>query len=225
MDGPPASVLVIDDETYMRDILEIGLTQRGFRVRTAADGPTGLKLLEAEPFDVILLDLMLPRVDGLALIPMLRRSTEAPILLLSAKADVAAKVTGLEAGADDYLAKPFDFGELTARLRSALRRPALREVVTWRYADLVMDAQRRRVERGGDEIHLTAREFDLLAVLARSPERVYTRSQLIDLVWGAQRDVSPATVESYISYLRAKVDAPPHRRLIHTVRGVGYSVR
>jgi DNA-binding response OmpR family regulator len=225
MDGPPASVLVIDDETYMRDILEIGLSQRGFRVRTAADGPTGLKLLEAEPFDVILLDLMLPRVDGLALIPMLRRSTEAPIVLLSAKADVAAKVTGLEAGADDYLAKPFDFGELTARLRSALRRPALREVVTWRYADLVMDAQRRRVERGGDEIHLTAREFDLLAVLARSPERVYTRSQLIDLVWGAQRDVSPATVESYISYLRAKVDAPPHRRLIHTVRGVGYSVR
>ncbi|MDB5027999.1 MAG: two-component system response regulator, partial [Candidatus Eremiobacteraeota bacterium] len=209
-------MLVIDDETSMRDILEIGLSQRGFRVRTAADGPTGLKLLEAEPFDVILLDLVLPRVDGLALIPMLRRSTEAPIVLISAKADVAAKVTGLEAGADDYLGKPFDFGELTARLRSALRRPALREVVTWRYADLVMDAQRRRVERGGDEIHLTAREFDLLAVLARSPVRVYTRSQLIDLVWGAQRDVSPATVESYISYLRAKVDAPPHRRLIHT---------
>jgi DNA-binding response OmpR family regulator len=225
MDGPPASVLVIDDEIYMRDILEIGLTQRGFRVRTAADGPAGLKLLDAEPFDVILLDLMLPRVDGLALIPILRRSTEAPIVMLSAKADVEAKVTGLEAGADDYLAKPFDFGELTARLRSALRRPALREAVTWRYADLVIDAQRRRVERSGEEIQLTAREFDLLAVLARSPERVYTRSQLIDLVWGAERDVSPATVESYISYLRAKVDAPPHRRLIHTVRGVGYSVR
>jgi two-component system response regulator MprA len=125
MDGPPASVLVIDGERRMRDALEIGLMQRGFRVRTAADGIAGLKLLNEEPFDVILLDLMLPKVDGLALIPIIRRSTEAPIVVLSAKADVVAKITGLEAGADDYLAKPFDFGELTARLRSALRRPAL----------------------------------------------------------------------------------------------------
>ncbi|MDB5091968.1 MAG: two component transcriptional regulator, winged helix family [Candidatus Eremiobacteraeota bacterium] len=225
MDGPAASVLVIDDELHTRDVLEIGLMQRGFRVRTAADGAAGLKLLGAERFDVILLDLMLPKADGLALIPLLRRSTEAPIVMLSAKADVSAKVTGLEAGADDYLAKPFDFGELAARLRSALRRPALRELDLLRYADLSIDVQRRRVERSGEQIRLTAREFDLLALLVRSPERVYTRSQLIDLVWGAERGVTPATVESYISYLRAKVDVAPRRRLIHTIRGVGYSVR
>jgi DNA-binding response OmpR family regulator len=225
MDGPPASVLVIDDERHMRDVLEIGLMQRGFRVRTAADGFAALKLLDEEPFDVILLDLMLPKVDGLALIRILRRSTEAPIVLLSAKADVDAKITGLEAGADDYLAKPFDFGELTARLRSALRRPALKDVETLHFADLVIDVRRRRVERSGEQIELTAREFDLLTLLARSPERVYTRSQLIDLVWGVERGVTPATVESYISYLRAKVDIPPRRRLIHTIRGVGYSVR
>jgi DNA-binding response OmpR family regulator len=225
MEGPPASVLVIDGERRMRDALEIGLMQRGFRVRTAADGLAGLKLLDEEPFDVILLDLMLPKVDGLALIPMMRRSTEAPIVVLSAKADVGAKITGLEAGADDYLAKPFDFGELAARLRSALRRPALKDIETLHYADLVIDVQRRRVSRSGERIELTAREFDLLALLARSPERVYTRSQLIDLVWGAERGVSPATVESYVSYLRAKVDVPPRRRLIHTIRGVGYSIR
>jgi DNA-binding response OmpR family regulator len=225
MDGPPASVLVIDDERPTRDVLEIGLMQRGFRVRTAADARAGFKLLDEEPFDVILLDLMLPKVDGLALIRMLRRSTEAPIVVLSAKADADAKVSGLEAGADDYLAKPFDFGELAARLRSALRRPALKELDLLRYADLAIDVHRRRVERSGEQIRLTAREFDLLALLVRSPERVYTRSQLIDLVWGAERGVTPATVESYISYLRAKVDVPPRRRLIHTVRGVGYSVR
>jgi len=225
MEGPPASVLVIDNERRMRDMLETGLMERGFRVRTAADGPAALKLLDAEAFDVILLDLMLPKIDGLALIPILRRSTEAPIVVLSARADVRARITGLEAGADDYLAKPFDFGELTARLRSALRRPALKDVDTLQYADLVIDVQRRRVERSGEQIALTAREFDLLALLARSPERVYTRSQLIDLVWGSERGVSPATVESYVSYLRAKVDVPPRRPLIHTIRGVGYSVR
>jgi DNA-binding response OmpR family regulator len=223
MDAP--AVLVIDDETHMRDLLEIGLVQRGFRVHTAIDGLAGLRVVENEQVDVILLDLMLPKVDGLALIPALRRTTEVPIVMLSAKGDVQARVEGLEAGADDYVAKPFEFAELTARLRSALRRPALKDVKTMTYADLTVDLERHRVERGGDVIELSVREFDLLATLARRPERVYTRSQLLDLVWGADREVSPATVESYICYLRAKVDTPPRRRLIHTIRGVGYSLR
>ncbi len=224
MEASP-SVLVIDDETHMRDVIEIGLAQRGFRVHTAPDGLAGLRVVEREQVDVILLDLMLPKIDGISLIPVLRRTTEAPIVMLSAKGDVQARVTGLEAGADDYLAKPFDFAELAARLRSALRRPALKDVTAMTYADLTIDVERRRVERDGEEIELSAREFDLLATLARRPERVFTRTQLIDLVWGADRDVSPATVESYISYLRAKVDAPPRRRLIKTIRGVGYSLR
>ncbi len=224
MEGSPA-VLVIDDEMHMREVLEIGLVQRGFRVLGAADGLAGLRILDESHIDVILLDVMLPKVDGISLIPALRRATEAPIVMLSARTDVPERVSALEAGADDYVPKPFDFAELTARLRSALRRPALKDVTSMSYADLTVDLERRRVERGGEVIELSAREFDLLATLVRRPERVFTRAQLIDLVWGSDRDVSTATVESYISYVRAKVDAPPRRRLIQTIRGVGYSLR
>lgn len=209
----------------MRDVLADGLVHYGFRVRTARDGLDGLKLLGAERVDAIVLDVMLPNVDGISLIPMLRRSTEAPILMLSAQSDVSSVVAGLEAGADDYLAKPFDFQELTARLRSALRRPALKGITTIVFADLVIDLDSRQVTRDGEQIELTAREFDLLVALARVPERVYTRAQLIELVWGAQRDVGPGTVETYICYLRAKIDKAPRRRLIRTIHGVGYSIR
>jgi DNA-binding response OmpR family regulator len=225
VEARPATVLVIEDETQMRQVLDIGLTQRGFTVHAVADGPAGLRLLDCEEVDVILLDLMLPTIDGITLIPMLRRATEAPIVMLSARGDVDTKIAGLEAGADDYLAKPFDFNELAARLRSALRRPLLRDVTTISFADLQLDLARRTAQRDGAELRLSAREFDLLATLARTPQRVYTRRQLIDLVWGEERDVSPGTVESYISYLRAKVDRPAQRPLIHTIRGVGYSVR
>jgi two-component system copper resistance phosphate regulon response regulator CusR len=225
MESRPASVLVIEDETPMRHVLDIGLTQRGFTVFAAADGSAGLQLLRREDVDVILLDVMLPTIDGIALIPMLRRTTEAPILMLSARSDVATKVAGLEAGADDYLAKPFDFNELAARLRSALRRPQLRTVESIAFADLELDLGRRIARRGATELSLTAREFDLLATMARTPQRVYTRRQLIELVWGETSDVSPGTIEGYVSSLRAKVDRTPWRPLIQTIRGVGYSVR
>jgi DNA-binding response OmpR family regulator len=225
MDNRRPSVLVVDDERHVREVLEVGLEQRGFVVTTAPDGVAALKLLRDAAFDVVLLDLMMPKVDGLALLPMLRRSTEAPVVMLSAKADIETQVAGLDAGADDYVAKPFAFDELAARLRAALRRPSLAEVTTITYEDLTIDLARRRVDRGGDVIALSTREFDLLAALTRSPERVYTRAQLLDLVWGPSRDVSQTTVETYISYLRAKVDRAPRRALIHTIRGVGYCVR
>jgi DNA-binding response OmpR family regulator len=217
--------LVIDDERHMREMLEIGLSQRGFAVRAAADGFTALRLLRTEPADVIVLDVMMPKVDGLTLLPLLRRSTEAPIVMLSAKSDLETRVAGLENGADDYLPKPFEFEELAARVRSALRRPTLREVSAIHFCDLAIDVEKHRVHRDGRTIELSAREFDLLITLARNPERVFNRTQLLDLVWGPEADVLPGIVETYISYLRAKVDLPPQRRLIHTIRGVGYCMR
>jgi DNA-binding response OmpR family regulator len=218
-------VLIVDDERHMRDFLEIGLTQAGFRTRCAADGPAALSELSARIPNLVVLDVMLPKIDGIALLPLIRRATEVPILMLSAKHDVATRVAGLEAGADDYLAKPFEFVELIARVQTLLRRPKLARVSTLRFLDIEMDLEKRLVWRDSEEIALSSREFDLLAVLLRHPERVFTRQQLLDRVWGADRDVLPGSVETYISYLRAKLDCGPRRRVIRTIRGVGYSVR
>ncbi len=218
-------VLVIDDERHLREMLELGLMQNGFEVRLAADGVIGLAELRTFAPDVIVLDVMLPKVDGIALVPHLRRMTQAPIVMLSAKSGVPDRVVGLEGGADDYLGKPFDLQELVARLRSAMRRPLLAEQNTLVFADLVVDLAERSVHRGDRAIALSTREFDLLAALVRAPKRVFTRDQLLDAVWGHERDVLPGTVETYISYLRAKVDRPPARRLVQTVRGVGYALR
>jgi DNA-binding response OmpR family regulator len=218
-------VLVIDDERHLREMLEMGLTQNGFEVRLAADGVVGLNELKSFPADVIVLDVMLPKIDGISLVPHVRRLTQAPIVMLSAKSGVRDKVGGLEGGADDYLGKPFELQELVARLRSALRRPSLAEQSTYTFADLFLDTAERRVRRGDETIDLSTREFDLLAAFMRAPRRVFTRDQLLDAVWGQERDVLPGTVETYVSYLRSKVDRPPARRLIHTVRGVGYALR
>ena len=220
-----ARVLVIDDERPIRELVELALDREGFTVRGAPDGIAGLELVREWEPECILLDVMMPKVDGLALIPMLRRLTEVPIILLTARGDVRDRVEGLKSGADDYLAKPFDVGELAARVQSALRRPSLRQVEHLRYADLEIDLGARTVRRGERAISLSAREFDLLAAMTRRPKRVFTRDELLDLVWGADRDVSPATVETYISYVRAKIDAGSAAKLIHTVRGVGYALR
>lgn len=218
-------VLIVDDERQMRDFLEIGLAQAGFSIRTAADGPAALAELSYRIPSVVVLDLMLPKIDGIALLPLIRRITEVPVLMLSAKHDVVTRVAGLEGGADDYLAKPFEFMELVARVQTLLRRPNLARVSTLHYLDIEMDIERRTVRRGEESIALSSREFDLLAVLLRHPERVFTRQQLLDRVWGTERDVLPGSVETYISYLRAKIDRTSHRRVIRTIRGVGYSVR
>ena len=222
---PGARVLVVDDEAAIRDLLEYGLGQAGFDVRSARDGRTALEVVRNWTPEVIVLDVMLPEVDGFTLLPAIRRLTDAPIVMLSAKAATAEKVTGLSRGADDYLAKPFELEELIARLHSALRRPRMQLRESFRYGDLVVDVSRRTVHRGKRRIDLSTREFDLLLTFVQHPERVFTRAQLLDLVWGVDRDVVPNTVETYVSYLRAKLDSGEEIKLIQTLRGVGYVLR
>ncbi len=218
-------VLVVDDERHIRDLLEIALGDAGYDVRSAPDGPAGLETVRTWLPDLIVLDVMLPKIDGVSLLPMFRRVTECPIVMLSAKGEVEDKVTGLARGADDYLAKPFEMNELLARLDAALRRPKLAAPSTLRYADLEVDLETREVRRGDRRIDLSAREFELLTTLLRSPLRVFSRDQLLDLVWGSDRDVGYSAVETYISYLRAKIDLGFANRLIQTHRGAGYSLR
>jgi DNA-binding response OmpR family regulator len=167
---------------------------------------------------------MLPKVDGISMLPELRRLTEAPIVMLSAKGEVDDRVRGLDHGADDYVAKPFEMSELVARLHSALRRPRLEKIETISYADVEVELQTRTVRRGGRVLDLSPLEYDLLVALLRYPRRVFSKEQLLDLVWGDESDVGPGNVERYISYLRAKVDEGAPARLIHTIRGVGYSL-
>jgi two-component system response regulator PrrA len=220
-----SKVLVVDDERHMRDMLDLGLTQHGFDVLAVSDGPAALEAVPGFRPDAIVLDVMMPKIDGTSLVPLLRRLTEAPIVMLSARNDAHDKISALTAGADDYVGKPFDLGELAARLHSRLRRPQLAKRDTITYADVVMDVTTRDVERAGQRIALTAREFDLLAVLLREPGRVFTREQLIDKVWGYDAAVEPNVVETYVSYLRAKLHLPELKPLIRTIRRVGYTAR
>lgn len=224
-EGENPRVLVIDDERALRELLSYGLRHAGFNVLCASDGAQALAALQAWPPDVIVLDVMLPDHDGFALIPEIRAVTTAPVLMLTARTEVAERVAGLTAGADDYVGKPFDLEELIARLRTALRRPAIERRETLTYADLSIDMASRTVYRGNRRVELSAREFDLLRVFAEHAEEVLTRSQLLDLVWGVDRDVIPNTVETYVSFLRAKLDSGEAVKLIQTLRGVGYTLR
>lgn len=218
-------MLVVDDERALRELLEYGLEQAGFSVRSAAEGSAAFPVLEAWSPDVIVLDVMLPDRDGLALLPEIRRLTTAPVVMLTARTEIAEKIAGFSAGADDYVGKPFDLEELVARLRTLLRRPRIEQRETFTYADLTIDVSSRTVHRGNRRVELSPREFDLLRVFAEHAEEVLTRSQLLDLVWGIDRDVIPNTVENYVSFLRAKLDSGEPIKLIQTQRGAGYSLR
>jgi two-component system, OmpR family, response regulator PrrA len=206
-------------------LLEYGLSSAGFSVRGVGHAHAALKTIDEWAPQTIILDVMLPNVDGYALLPMLRRLTDVPIIMLSAKGSAAEKVAGLVRGADDYVSKPFDMDELVARVHSCLRRPHLETRHVMRYADLSLDVSRRAAKRGEREIELSQREFDLLLAFMRNSDHVIAREQLLELVWGMDKDVGPSTVDTYISYLRAKIDAHSERKLIHTVRGVGYVLR
>ena len=222
--GSAPRLLVVDDERPIREMLELGLQSRGFNVRSVADGQAAIPLVREWKPELILLDVMMPKIDGLSMLPMLRRLTEAPIVMLSAKGEVESRVAGLDRGADDYIAKPFEMSELVARLRSALRRPRLEHVEVLSYADVEVELPTRTVRRGGRVLDLSPLEYDLFVTLLRHPRRVFSKEQLLDLVWGDESEVGPGSVERYVSYVRAKVDEGAATRLIHTIRGVGYSL-
>jgi two-component system response regulator MprA len=219
-----ARVAVVDDDRLVREMLELGLSREGYSVRTAADGQAALQLVRDWEPELIVLDIMMPRIDGITLLPMLREITQAPIVMLTAKGEVGDKVQSLAAGADDYLVKPFVFEELIARLNAKLRRPQLIEEHVLRWREVALNPDTREVFRSRDRLELTQREFDLLAVFMREPRRVFSKDHLLELVWGHDFEGGPNIVETYISYLRAKIDRPDEGSFIRTVRGVGYGL-
>lgn len=215
-------LLLIEDEMKLGDYLHKGLTESGFSVDLSRDGAQGLAMALTSSYDAIVLDVMLPGLDGFKVLEVLRRTASTPVLMLSARDDVADRVRGLEGGADDYLAKPFAFSELLARLRALMRRGSLQESTFYVLADLQLDMSTRRVQRGGRRIDLTAKEFGLLSVLLRRQGQIISRAVLSDQVWGMNFDSETNVVEVAIRRLRAKIDMPFPEKLLHTVRGMGY---
>lgn len=220
----PTRVAVVDDDRFVREMLELGLSREGFIVKTAADGIAALQLVREWAPEAIVLDVMMPKIDGLALLPKLREITQAPILMLTAKGETSDKVATLGAGADDYLVKPFIFEELIARLQAKLRRPQLIEEQVLRWHEVAINPDTREAWNGRDALDLTQREFDLLSVFMREPRRVFSKDHLLELVWGHDFEGGPNIVETYISYLRAKIDRPDQGSFFRTVRGVGYGL-
>jgi two-component system, OmpR family, copper resistance phosphate regulon response regulator CusR len=216
-------ILVIDDEEKTARFLKKGLGEAGFVVDVAANGEDGLQLALEMQFDLLILDVMLPRLDGWQVLTRLRQANRAThVLLLTARDAVHERVHGLELGADDYLVKPFAFSELLARVRTLLRRPAARTQDTIRIADLEMDLLRHRASRSGKRLELTAKEFLLLSLLARRAGEVLSRALIAEAVWDMNFDSDTNVVDVNVRRLRSKVDDPFPRKLIQTVRGAGY---
>jgi two-component system, OmpR family, response regulator MprA len=220
-------VLVVDDERAVRDSLRRALELEGYEVELAADGADALHRLEAngQP-DAVVLDVLMPGVDGLEVCRRIRRKGNAvPVLMLTAQTEVENRVAGLDAGADDYLPKPFALEELLARLRALLRRvsPGAEEIL--RFGDLELNPGTREVRRGGEQIELTRTEFNLLELFLRNPRQVLTRSVIFERVWGYDFGFASNSLDVYIGYLRRKTEVGGRPRLIHTVRGVGYALR
>jgi two-component system response regulator MprA len=218
------TVLVVDDDPHIRSVVSRGLRFEGYRADVAVDGREALQIARMQPPDLIVLDVMLPDMDGLEICRRLRHGVEAPILMLTARDAVADRIAGLNSGADDYLIKPFDFDELLARVRALLRRvqPSTTEVLG--YADLRLDTGAREAWRGKRRIELTTREYELLLLLLRHPRQVLTRDQFLDRVWG-DVEVDSNAIEVHIARLREKLEAAGEPRLIQTIRGAGYALR
>jgi len=219
------TVLVVDDEPIVREVVCRYLEREGYRTLEAGDGDRARELLERDRPALVVLDLMLPGTDGLELCRWIRSRSELPVIMLTARGEEADRIVGLELGADDYVTKPFSPRELVARVKTVLRRTAAEHVAgeRLRFDDLEIDATTREVTRGGRELRLTAREFDLLWFLARHPRQVFSRDQLMDRVWGYSAALDTGTVTVHMRRLREKVEDDPARpRFLQTVWGVGY---
>jgi heavy metal response regulator len=220
-------ILIIEDEKKIADFIKRGLKEEGYAVDIANDGENGLFLAKTNDYDLVLLDLMLPKLDGITVCRKLREEKMlSPIIMLTAKDALKDKVTGLDAGADDYLTKPFAFEELLARIRAILRKKAEQaQAVKLEVADLILDLTTHRVTRAGKEIELTSKEFSLLEYLMRNAGKVVTRTMISEHVWDIDFDTFTNVIDVYINYLRNKIDSNSKTKLIQTVRGRGYILK
>jgi DNA-binding response OmpR family regulator len=226
----PKSILVVEDEATLQLSLRYNLEREGYTVVSAEDGDAGLRLARQKRPDLYILDIMLPGIDGLSLCRILRRETQAPILMLTARVEEVDRVAGLETGADDYLTKPFGMRELVARVRALLRRadagPKWTEKPILESDGLVIDARRRQVEKDGGRVSLKPKEFDLLAFLMSHPGEVFSREELLQRVWGYEFGGGSRTVDVHVRWLRERIeDEPSQPKLVQTVRGAGYRFR
>lgn len=220
-----ARILVIEDDEAILAFLRRGLSYDGYEVETAEDGQKGLAIARGNMPDLVVLDWMLPGMDGLEVCRRLRAAGKIPILMLTAKDSVSDRVLGLDAGADDYLVKPFNLDELLARIRALLRRTQTPKQKSYTFADLTLDTGTRRAYRGDRVIDLTAKEYELLELFMRHPRQVLTREMIYDDVWGYDFGGESNIIEVYVRYLRQKLEEGGEARLLHTVRGMGYVLR
>jgi DNA-binding response OmpR family regulator len=227
VDADPATgrVLIVEDDEDIADVLRRSLRNEGYEVRTSADGVEALDVAAGFVPDLVVLDLGLPRMDGVEVCRRLRADSDVPILMLTARAETEDRVGGLDSGADDYLVKPFERRELLARIRALLRRRPPRGSASLQVADLTLNPDTREVRRGSREIELTNREFELLEHLMRNERLVVSRERLLDEVWGYDPTAATNTVDVFISNLRRKLEADGESRLLHTKRGAGYVLR
>ena len=219
-------ILLVEDEEKLARVVELELRYEGYEVEKAFDGREGLEKALSGDFDLVLLDIMLPSLSGMEVLRRLRRESQVPVIMVTARDSVVDKVSGLDLGADDYITKPFEYEELLARIRAALRkRPVRQESAVLTAGPLTMDPERHEVTVKGTPVELTRREFDLLRYLLENKEKVISRESLLDNVWGFDFVGETNAVDVYIRFLRAKIDEAFGIKLIHTVRGVGYVIR
>ena len=221
---PMERILIIEDESKIARFIQLELNHEGYEVELASDGRDGLELLKTRPFDLVLLDIMLPSINGFEVLRRLRLFSSVAVILLTAKDDVIDKVMGLDSGADDYITKPFAIEELLARIRMALRKQNRTQVSLLTHKDLVVDVEKYKATLRGKEIELTKKEFDLLTILLQNKNKVCTRENLLERVWGYSYDGTTNAVDVYIRHLRVKIE-DEDMSVIHTVRGVGYVIK